>query len=41
MNVTTYVTPADQGLTAGASPTGPSPVAPAATPASTTTAATP
>lgn len=27
MNVTTYVTPADQGLTAGASPTGPAPVA--------------
>jgi Tfp pilus assembly protein PilO len=28
--VTTYVTPADQGLTAGASPTGPAPTAPSA-----------
>lgn len=41
MNVTTYVTPSDQGLTAGASPAGPSPVAPAPTPASATTAPTP
>jgi Tfp pilus assembly protein PilO len=37
--VTTYVVPSDQGLTAGASPTGPtaSPLQPEATPASTTT----
>lgn len=40
MSVTTYVTPADQGLTAGASPAGPS-TAPPVTPASTTTSATP
>lgn len=44
VSVTTYVTPADQGLTAGATPTGPAPAVPAApatTPTSTTTAATP
>jgi len=41
MSVTTYVTPSNQGLTAGASPAGPSAVAPPTTPASTTTAATP
>jgi Tfp pilus assembly protein PilO len=35
LSVTTYLTPADQGLTAGATPTGPAPSA--ATPASTTT----
>jgi Tfp pilus assembly protein PilO len=40
MQATTYVTPADQGLTAGATPAGPSP-APAATPAAATTATTP
>ena len=38
VNVTTYVTPADQGLTAGATPTGPAPAAPATTPTSTTAA---
>jgi Tfp pilus assembly protein PilO len=41
MSVTTYVTPADQGLTAGASPTGPSPgvtsVAQQTTPTASTT----
>ncbi len=40
MSITTYVTPAEQGLTAGASPAGPS-TAPPVTPASTTTSATP
>ncbi|MGH2981871.1 MAG: type 4a pilus biogenesis protein PilO [Solirubrobacterales bacterium] len=40
MNVTTYVTPADQGLTAGATPAGPSTVPPT-TPASATTSTTP
>ncbi len=39
MQVTTFVTPADQGLTAGATPAGPSPTP--VTPAATTTAATP
>jgi Tfp pilus assembly protein PilO len=37
LSVTTYLTPADQGLTAGAAPTGPAPSA--ATPASTTASA--
>jgi Tfp pilus assembly protein PilO len=40
LNVTTYVTPRDQGVTAGATPTGPSTAAPI-TPASATTATTP
>jgi Tfp pilus assembly protein PilO len=41
--VTTYVTPADQGLTAGATPSGPAAAAPTTTPASTptTTSTTP
>jgi flagellar basal body rod protein FlgG len=37
LNVTTYVTPASQGLTAGATPTGPSAVAPTPTASTTTT----
>jgi hypothetical protein len=36
LSVTTYLTPAEQGTTAGATPTGPAPAT--ATPASTTTA---
>jgi hypothetical protein len=36
--VTTYLTPADQGATAGATPTGPAPVTP--TPAGTTSTST-
>jgi len=39
LNVTTYVTPASQGPTAGATPTGPSAVAP--TPTASTTTSTP
>lgn len=35
--VTTYVTPATQGLTAGATPSGPAPAQPSTTPASTVT----
>ena len=34
LSVTTYLTPADQGITAGATPSGPAPATP--TPASTT-----
>jgi Tfp pilus assembly protein PilO len=41
LNVTTYVTPRDQGLTAGATPTGPPAAAPTTTPASATTTPTP
>jgi len=37
LSVTSYVTPADQGITAGASPSGPAPATP--TPAATTTPA--
>ena len=39
LSVTTYLTPADQGLTAGATPTGPAPATttPASTPGSTAT----
>jgi Tfp pilus assembly protein PilO len=39
LSVTTYVTPADQGITAGATPSAPAPTT--ATPASTTTSTTP
>jgi Tfp pilus assembly protein PilO len=39
--VTTYVTPADQGTTAGATPTGPAPSTAAPTPVSSTTPTTP
>ena len=39
MNVTTYVTPADQGATAGASPSGPAPAAASGTAAAQTTSA--
>ena len=38
--VTTYLTPAEQGLVAGATPGAPAPTTPAATPASATTTAT-
>jgi Tfp pilus assembly protein PilO len=37
LNVTTYVTPRDQGLTAGATPAGPAVAPPTTTPASATT----
>lgn len=40
LNVTTYLTPADQGLTAGATPTGPSSDTPTLTSASTSTDST-
>jgi hypothetical protein len=40
LNVTTYVAPADQGATAGASPTGPAPALAAPAPPTTTTSAT-
>jgi Tfp pilus assembly protein PilO len=35
LSVTTYLTPPDQGITAGATPTGPAPAPPTTTPAST------
>lgn len=37
LSVTTYLTPADQGITAGATLSGPAPATPAPTPASSTT----
>ena len=36
LNVTSYITPPDQGLTAGATPSGPSPAVPQTQPASAT-----
>jgi Tfp pilus assembly protein PilO len=41
LNLTTFVTPADQGLTAGATPAAPAPTSPAPAPVSETAAPTP
>jgi Tfp pilus assembly protein PilO len=41
LHVTTYLTPADQGLTAGATPTSPAPATPTLTSTDSTTSATP
>jgi hypothetical protein len=40
LNVTTFLTPADQGITAGATPTGPAPETPALASGSETSAPT-
>jgi Tfp pilus assembly protein PilO len=41
LSVTTYLTPADQGITAGATPSGPAPATPTTTSTTTTSSSTP